>query len=445
MGRKKTKTKIFQTLTGMNDILPKDQPWWEKIRKVSESVASFYGFKRIDTPILEETDLFIRSVGENTEIIEKQMFSFTTKGGNHVVLRPEETAGVCRAYTEQGLHTLTQPVKLYYIGPMFRYESPQKGRYRQFHQFGVEIIGGNNPVIEAQIVQLFFSIFSDLGLKNVVLEINTMGCKECRGLYKKLLSSYYKSKANQVCQTCRKRIKTNILRILDCKEEKCIITRHNAPQIVNYICESCKDHFKKFIEFLDELDLPYALNPYLVRGLNYYNRTVFEFLPREYSLLSKNYSEKEISSQIALGGGGRYDYLIKLLGGRDTPAAGGALGLERIIEEMKNSGSSLPKHTPQVFLVQIGELAKKKSLKILEDLRKSKISVTESLDRDSIKAQLGLADKLKVRYALILGQKEALENTIILREMEVGEQKTVPLDSLIKELKKRLKQPTNKH
>lgn len=400
---------------------------------ITKQLAESYGFKRIDTPIFEFTELFSKSVGATTDIVEKQMYTFRTKGGDSVTLRPEETASIVRSYIMHGMHAFSQPVKLYYIGPMFRYESPQKGRYRQFHQFGVEVLGEASPVIEAQVIQLFFQIFKSLGVKATV-EVNSIGCRQCRPVYKKLLSSYYRSRSKQVCVDCRKRRGTNILRILDCKEEKCQIVKQSAPPIVDHLCDGCKGHFKTFLEFIEELDLPFFLNQHLVRGLDYYSKTVFEFLPEETD------SNESVRSQVAIGGGGRYDYLAELLWRRNVPAAGAALGLERIVELMKEHGAKVEHGTrPLVFFIQLGETAKKKGLRIFDEFVKSKIPITESFGKDSIRTQLGLANKARVKYALILGYKEVLEETIIIRDMERSSQETVPLGEAVKEIKKRLK------
>lgn len=401
---------------------------------VTKQLAESYGFKRIDTPVFEFTELFSKSVGATTDIVEKQMYTFRTKGGDSVTLRPEETASVVRSYIMHGMHSLSQPVKLYYIGPMFRYESPQKGRYRQFHQFGVEVLGEASPVIEAQVIQLFFQIFKSLGVKATV-EVNSIGCKQCRPVYKKILSSYYRSRSKRVCIDCRKRSGTNILRVLDCKEEKCQIVKQGAPPLVDHLCDGCKGHFKMFLEFIEELDLPFFLNQHLVRGLDYYSKTVFEFLPEEI-----NNDEGVSRSQAAIGGGGRYDYLVELLGRRPVPAAGAALGLERIVELMKEHGVKVEHGTrPLVFFIQLGETARKKGLRIFNEFVKNKIPIMESLGKESIRAQLSLANKARVKYALILGHKEVLEETIIIRDMKRSSQETLLLSEAVKELKKRLK------
>jgi len=421
--------KTFQAPKGMRDILPEEQIYWERIKQVIKNLTRAYGFEQIETPILEETDLFIKGTGATTDIVEKEMYSLRTKGGDRLTLRPEFTPAVMRAYLENGLSSLPHPVKLYSIGPIFRYERPQAGRYRQSYQANFEIIGEKDPVLDAQLIQLFFSISKDLGLKNLVAQINSLGCSRCRPNYRKTLVSFYRSRKKELCPNCQRRLSQNPLRLLDCKETKCIRLAEQAPQIIDYLCDECRNHFRNVLEYLDDLGIPYILNSYLVRGLDYYTKTVFEFWP-----------EEEEGRQISLGGGGRYDDLIKLLGGKDTPAVGFAMGLDRIINLMKSRGIKITSRTrPLIFLVQLGDLGKKKSLKLFEELRQAGLETASSFSRNTIKAQLKLADKLKARFALILGQKEALDETIIIRDMASGIQEVVLLEKVVKELKKKLK------
>lgn len=421
--------KTFQAPRGMRDILPEEQIYWEKVKQVIKNLARAYGFERLDTPILESADLFVKGTGLYTDIIEKEMYNLRTKGGDRLSLRPEFTPAVMRAYLENGLSSWPQPVKLYAIGPIFRYERPQKGRYRQSEQANFEIIGQQDPVLDAQLIQLFFSISKELSLKNLTVQVNSIGCSNCRPIYRKKLVSFYRNRKKQLCLNCQKRLQQNPLRLLDCQESKCQRLAQEAPQIIDQLCDDCHNHFKNVLEFLDELALPYILNPYLVRGLDYYTKTVFEIWP-----------EGEEGRQISLAGGGRYDNLIKLLGGKDTPAVGFAMGLDRIVDLMKTRDVKIsPRTRPVIFLVQLGDLAKKKSLKLFEELIKSGLETASSFSRDTIKAQLKTADKLKVRFALILGQKEVLDETVIIKDMVSGVQETVPLAKVIKEIKKRLK------
>ncbi len=420
----------FQTPTGMHDILPKDQAYFRKIYNVVENIANFYGFGKIDTPILEQSELFSKGVGLDTDIVQKEMFNLKTRGGDHLSLRPEGTAPVVRAYIQKGMINLPQPVKLWYFGPFFRYEKPQAGRFRQFWQFGLEILGEKGPVIDAQIIQIFYNILKDLRLKNLLVEINSIGDSQCRPYYKKLLKNYLRSRERLLCANCQRRLKTNPLRILDCKQERCQSIISQAPESIDNLCDTCHEHFKEVLEFLDEAEISYRLNPYLVRGLDYYTKTVFEIVE----------DSAEGKALGALIGGGRYDNLSKILGRRDIPGTGGAAGIERIITSMKEIGGIVSRVTPpKIFLSQVGKLAKRKSLKLCEEFRKAKILITESFGRDSLRAQLARANKLGVLYTLILGHKEAIDGTIIVRNMKTGKQKTVKMDKVVKEMKKNLK------
>lgn len=414
----------------MHDLFSDDWKYYQKVLDVVEDFANFYGFERIETPILEETELFSRGIGLSTDIVQKEMFSFRTKGGDHLSLRPEGTAPIMRAFIQHGMQNLPQPVKLWYFAPFFRYEKPQAGRLRQFWQFGFEIIGEQSPALDAQIILIFWNILKELKFKNLILKINSIGDSFCRPYYKKVLVSYLKSKIAALCPDCKRRIKENPLRVLDCKQETCQRIISQAPQILDHLCENCKKHLKEILEFLEELELPYNLDPYLVRGLDYYTKTVFE-------IFEETEKGKEVG---ALVGGGRYDALAKILGGGEIPAVGGAGGVERIVTLMKEKAIRFPKEKKaQIFLAQIGDLAKKKSLKLIEEFRKEKIPVFESLGRDSLKSQLKIADRLKVKYTLILGQKEALEGKILLRDMESGKQKSFDLNKVVKEIKKIIK------
>jgi len=420
----------FQSPTGMHDVLADDQKYFQKIYDIVENIANFYRFEKIETPILEETELFSKGVGMTTDIVGKEMYNLRTKGGDYLSLRPEGTAPIVRAFIEKGMQNLPQPVKLWHFGPYFRHEKPQAGRYRQFWQFGFEVFGERNPVIDVQVIQIFYSILKELKIKNLMVEINSIGDNQCRPYYKKLLISYFKSRESALCSDCRRRLRENPLRILDCKEEKCQRIISQAPQMIDHLCDECKTHFKQVLEFLDEVELPYHLNPYLVRGLDYYTKTVFEIFE----------DTEEGKTVGTLAAGGRYDVLVKLLGGRDTPACGGAGGVDRIINVIKTKAIRLPSETqPQIFLAQLGDLAKRKSLRLIEDFRKVKIPIAESFGRDSLKIQLGRADKLEVKYTLILGQKEALDGTIIIRDMVSGKQQIVKFEKVVKEIEKKIK------
>jgi histidyl-tRNA synthetase len=414
----------------MHDILPDDYKYYEKVSDIAREIAEFYNFSRIETPILEDSELFVKGTGAATEIVQKQMYSLKTKGGDSLVLRPEGTPPVIRSYMENGMANWPQPVKLWYYGPFFRYEKPQAGRYRQFWQLGFEVIGHGTPIVDAQIIQIYYNILKELKLDNIIIEINSIGDPMCRPYYRKMLASYLRSRASVLCPDCKLRAKDNPMRILDCKNEKCQQVRAQAPQVMDHLCDGCKEHFKEVLEYLEEIGLPYRLNPYLVRGLDYYTRTVFEI-----------YQEgKENQGQTALGGGGRYDGLVKMLGGKDTPAMGGGLGVDRIVLAMKAADIKVGEEKQvKVFLAQLGGLGKKKCLKLCEELRQADISVGESFDRDSLKSQLKVADKYGAKFTLLLGQKEALEGSIILRDMETGKQESLRLDTAVAEIKKRFK------
>jgi histidyl-tRNA synthetase len=420
----------FQTPRGMHDIFSEQWRYYQKILDVVEEFANFYNFERIETPILEETELFTKGIGLTTDIVQKEMFSLRTKGGDHLSLRPEGTAPIVRAYIQHGLQNFPQPIKFWYFGPFFRYERPQSGRLRQFWQFGFEVLGEESPALDAQIILIFYNILKELKFKNLILKINSIGDSFCRPYYKKVLTSYLKSRINSLCQDCKRRLKENPLRVLDCKEETCQRIVSQAPQILDHLCENCKKHLKQTLEFLEELELPYNLDPYLVRGLDYYTKTVFE-------IFEDTEKGKEVG---ALVGGGRFNALAKILGGGEVPAVGGAGGVERIVLLIKEKAIRFPKEKKaKVFLAQIGDLAKRKALKLIEEFRKEEVPIFESLGRDSLKSQLKVADRLKVKYVLILGQKEALENRILLRDMESGKQKVLNLKKIIKEIKKIIK------
>jgi len=425
------KTKL-QTLSGMRDILPEDQVFLKKIQKSVESITNYYNFKRIDVPVLEDAEVFTKGVGMATDIVEKEMYTFRTKGGDLVALRPEFTAGIARSYTEHGMHNLPQPVKLWTMGSLFRHERPQAGRYRQLLQFDIEALGDKSPSIDGQIIQMSYDILKDLGFKNINIQVNSIGDSECRPYFKKILMGYFKSKKSALCSDCQRRLKENPLRILDCKEEKCQQVKAGAPQIVDHLCEHCHAHFKQVLEFLDELELPYVINPYLVRGLDYYTKTVFEIVEKS----------EEGDTQGSLVGGGRYDNLVKILGGRDTPACGAAGGIDRIMNLLKQREVTPDKKKnndePKIFLAQLGELAKRKSMKLFEEFRGQKIPVAESFSKDSLRTQLKTADKMGIRWVLIFGQKEALEDFITLRDMESGVQKEIKLDKVVEEMRQKV-------
>jgi len=430
------KQRQLQAPKGMRDILPEDQKYLRHILKKSDQILDYYGFEKIDTPMVEPVDLFLRSAGETSDIMEKEIYTLKTKGGDVLALRPEGTAGVVRAYIENGMNVRPHPVKLSYWGPMFRHDQPQHGRYRQFYQLGAETIGDSSEAVDAELIFLGYKLLDMIGLDNYNVHINSLGDSNCRPGYLKALKDYYKNRTKKLCLNCKNRLKTNILRLLDCKEAECVELSKEAPQTVDFLDDECRSHFKHVLEFLDEAKVPYILNPRLVRGLDYYTRTVFEFLPDDPSN-----SSGQGGAQSAVIAGGRYDKLVEMLGGSKTPAAGWAMGIDRVVLALKEKNVNVPEglSKPKVFLVQLGEAAKRKSINLYESFRKAGIEAKSSIGRDSIKSQLRIANRLGVRFALIFGQKEALDGTIILREMDTGVQETIPLEKIVDEVKKRLK------
>lgn len=417
----------FQTPPGLRDILPKEQAFFEKVFSLSDRCAKFYNFERIDTPILEDCQLFIKSTGEHTEIVEKQMYLLKTKGGEYLALRPEFTPGLARAYFEQGMISWPHPVKLYARGPVFRYEKPQAGRYRQFHQINLEIFGSKDAIADVEIIWVFYNLLKNLGIKDLMVAINSIGDSQCRPYFKKSLIKHLRSNEKNLCPDCKRRTKSNPLRVLDCKEIKCQTTINQAPQILDYLCKECADHFKEVLESLDALEIPYSLNPYLVRGLDYYTKTVFEIIIPQ---------KDDQSRQNALVGGGRYDDLLKLIGKRNVRAAGAAGGVERIINAMQNEGV-VPESffVSRVFIAQLGNRAKVEALKLSESFKKLNIQAISSLAKDSLTAQLKIANKMKMTHAIIIGEEEVLKNQVILRDMISGNQEIVPQNLIVQRIK----------
>ena len=427
---KKNKNRKFFLVKGFKDILPEEQKYWDFIRDKAINISRAYGFKRIDLPVLEETELFVKGVGPDTDIVSHEMFSFSTLGREKVSLRPEGTAGIVRAYIQHGMLNKPKPVKLFYIGPMFRYDKPQAGRYRQFYQFGAEVLGADDPIIDAQLIYMVYQMYNSFKIP-INIQINSIGCKTCRNKYIKALKNYLKKNRSKLCADCKTRYIENALRVLDCKQKKCQELILEAPQIVDYLCEDCNKHFVKVLEYLEDIEVPYILNPFIVRGLDYYNRTTFEIFPQN----------EEDSSQSALVGGGRYDKLVKNLKGQDTPAIGFSMGLERTINSLKKIENLKiePKNKCDIFIAQLGERARKKALVLFEKLRQSGFKVAENISKSSLKSQLESANKSNAKLALIIGQKEILDNTILIRDMESGNQEVVPEDKISKALKRRLK------
>jgi histidyl-tRNA synthetase len=422
--------RTFQSAKGMHDVLPSDAPYWEKIEDVVHSLASAYGFSRIEPPVLEFADLYNKTSGEESDVVQKEMYTLKTKGGDFLALRPEYTPGISRAYMQHGLSRLGSPQKLFAMGPIFRHERPQLGRARQFTQIDFETLGGvNDPIYDAEIIALFWDLLNELKIKGSLVKINSIGCRICRPIYKKQLTSYYKNHESELCEDCVRRLKANPLKLLDCKEPECVALKDKAPNFLDKLCVMCSAHFKSVLEYLDEVNIPYELDHHLVRGLDYYSRTVFEM-----------YAEGNEAQIGALPAGGRYDYLMETIGGHLTPAVGGACGVERLIAVMRAKEIAISgKSGKRVFLAHAGDQAKKKAFAILKDLRGRGFLVAESLSKESLAAQLKVADREGIALALILGQKEIYENTIIVRDLTNGLQEAVPLEKLVEEIKKRQK------
>lgn len=419
-----SKSKKLQTPLGTFDILPEDHLHYTHVKKVVRHRCRQSGFRRISTPIFEFSEVFQRGLGDSTDVVQKEMYSFTDLGDRSLTLKPEGTAGVVRAYIQNGMKEWAQPVELYYIEPHFRYDRPQKGRYRQFWQYGFEIIGETDPALDAQIVQLSYKILDDLGIAALFdLQVNSIGCPICRGVYIQDLQNYYFGKERSLCEHCVNRLHKNPLRLLDCKEEDCQILAKLAPQLNTYLCKECREFHQKFLEYLDEMGLKYHSNPQLVRGLDYYTKTVFEFW------------DKHQGSQNSVGGGGRYDGLVELMGGQPTPAVGVAFGMERVIANMKREGIHVPsKDDVHIFVAQLGDEAKKKCLRLLWELRERGVKTVGALGKASMKSQLKLADRFQVPYTLILGITEVRDGTIIIRDMAKGQQRIVKFDTVLDEV-----------
>ena len=410
---------MYQAPRGTKDILPEEQPYWRYIEQKVANITRLYGYSRIDTPTFEDTALFSRGVGEATDIVQKEMYTFDDRGGNKITLRPEGTAAICRAYLEHGMQNLPQPVKLFNLASFFRYERPQAGRYREFHQFGCEAIGEVDPVLDAEVIDMAWQFFNSLGIKQLHLKINSIGCKDCRPTYLAKLKEYYSRCTNDLCADCRNRLERNPLRLLDCKNAACQNIAASATRSYEQLCPECASHFDQLKKHLTALALPFEVDHCLVRGLDYYTRTVFEIQP------------EEEGGQSTIGGGGRYDGLIEELGGKPTPAIGFATGIERIIANLKKQNFSVPSaQGPQVFVAFIGDLAKEASVKLTDDLRKKGINVIQAMGSRSLKAQLRQANSSGARYTLILGEDEIKAGTVQLRDMSTSQQENIPLPQL---------------
>ncbi len=417
---------MYKAPRGTSDILPEEQACWRYIENKAVSLCQLYGYQRLDTPVFEDSALFVRSIGKDTDIVTKEMYTFKDKGGKKLTLRPEGTAPVCRAYMEHGFSNLPQPVKLYYFATIFRYERPQAGRYRQHYQFGFEAIGEADAALDAEVIDMAMQFYFSLGLDQISLKLNSIGCRGCRPQFVTNLRNYYSRHVPSLCPDCQARLRKNPLRLLDCKNSSCLAIAELAPRSTDYLCSQCRDHFEKVQKYLTILKLPFHLDHKLVRGLDYYTRTVFEVQP-----------QGETGAQTALGGGGRYDNLIEEIGGKPTPALGFAAGINRIVNSLSKQSISVPPlPQPPVFIAYLGDEAKSKAAKIASDLRRAGIGVITALGDRSLKAQLRQANVLGSRYSVIIGEEEVKSQMVTLRNMASGEQETIPVTDLVATVKK---------
>jgi histidyl-tRNA synthetase len=408
---------------GTQDILPEDISKWYYIENIIKNTLNKYGYKEIRTPIFEHTDLFVRGIGETTDIVTKEMFTFPDRKGRSLTLRPEGTASVVRAYLENRMDRISKVVKLFYIGPMFRCEKPQAGRFRQFNQFGIEVIGTKSPAADVEVILVALEIYKKLGLKNLKVLINSVGCKKCRKDYVQKLKEFLREKKDLLCSECRKRYEKNPLRVLDCKKESCQKVLEKAPIITENLCTDCKLHFEEVKSYLNDLKVEYFVDSKLVRGLDYYTKTAFEII------------SGELGAQNAIAGGGRYDDLIEELGGKSTSAVGFAAGMERMIIVLDQQRIEWPKNRGlDVYVIRVNEKNKDITFELLQKIRNYGFSADMDYSEGSLKSQMRIANKLGVKYTIIIGEEELSKNMIILRNMKIKEQKEVKINNLINEL-----------
>lgn len=404
---------------GTNDFLPGEIEKWQYLEQLTRQVCREYGYGEVRTPIFEHTELFSRGVGETTDIVEKEMYTFKDRGDRSNTLRPEGTAATVRAYVENKMYALPQPVKLFYTGPMFRYDRPQAGRYRQFHQFGVEVFGTDDPSMDAEVIAMAMDIYDRIGLKNLELHINSVGCPECRPVLREKLQEYFRPHLANLCPNCQGRFERNPLRILDCKNEKCQEIGKAAPTTLDAACPACSAHFAEVKAYLDAVGVQYIVDNRLVRGLDYYTRTAFEIMTRD------------IGAQSSIGGGGRYNGLVEEVGGPTTPGIGFALGLERILLTAENQGIKFPvSRGPEVFIATVGNGVTKQAFALLQELRQQGIAAEKDFLGRSLKAQMKYAGKLDARMVIILGEEEYARGVAVVRDMQAGQQDEVPIQGL---------------
>lgn len=408
---------ITNGIKGTEDILPGESYKWQFVEDIMRKQAQAYGFKEIRTPVFEHTELFNRSVGDTTDVVQKEMYTFTTKGGESVTLRPEGTAGAARAMLEHGVYNDGYPIKAYYLTSCYRYEKPQKGRQREFHQFGIEVYGAPSCYADAEVICAANSIFDRLGVRNLSLEINSIGCQHCRPQYHSALRTYFESHKDELCETCLSRLDRNPMRILDCKSPVCSQIAKNAPTVLDYICDDCREHFEGVKSCLDAAGLRYKVNPRIVRGLDYYTRTVFEFV------------SDDIGAQGTVCGGGRYDGLIEELGGQHTPSLGFGMGIERLLLLLESQKIEIPVPPAcDLYVIGIGDEAKRKAFQIIEGVRSASLIAEGDIVGRSIKAQMKYADKIGALFTMVIGDDELKNGSAKLRNMTTKDEKTVPLD-----------------
>lgn len=407
---------ITQAPRGTEDVLPEEAVQWQVIEAVMRSEASLHGFGEVRTPVFEHTELFQRGVGDTTDIVQKEMYTFLDKGGRSVTLRPEGTAGAARAMLEHGVYNNGLPVRFYYFTSCYRYEKAQKGRLREFHQFGAEMYGSADPLADAEVILLGSSIFERFGLKDVRLEINSIGCPECRAKYLEALRAYFEDRKGELCETCLGRLERNPMRILDCKSPVCSAIAQGAPRMLDYLCDGCREHFESVKQALDAVGVAYTVNPSIVRGLDYYTRTVFEFLaPID-------------GKELAVCAGGRYDGLIEELGGQSMPALGFGLGMERLLLLLKQQSVELPGADPcEIFIASLGQPAKLAAFRLCDTLWKSSVRAACDVNARGLKAQMKYADKIGAKYCLVLGDDELAAGKAELKNMKTGEKKKISL------------------
>ncbi len=409
---------LTQAIKGAQDVLPSESGKWQYVEATLIETARLHGFREMRTPVFEHTELFNRSVGDTTDVVQKEMYTFNDNGGRSISLRPEGTAGTVRAYLEHGLHNEALPQKVCYVTSCYRYEKPQAGRLREFHQFGVECFGAGNPAADAEVISLAASAFDTLGVKNLSLEINSIGCPECRAKYTAALKDYFRANESELCGTCRDRLERNPMRILDCKSPICSGIAAGAPVVLDYICDDCRNHFEGVKAQLDTLGIAYKINPHIVRGLDYYTRTVFEFV------------STDLGAQSTVCGGGRYDGLIAQMGGQPTPALGFGMGLERLLMVMEAQGCAFPEDKRcDVYLAPMGEGASLLASKLCKALRDEGFIAQCDLVGRGLKAQMKYANKIGARFTVVLGDDEVASGKARLKNMDSGEETEVSLSS----------------